>query len=159
MQYDNFQPFQTAGTALSFEFPPSRYEVWTSGQKLDSGLISNLIIKCNPSLENEENAQIQLIGKNQELDIYNELLLDFTYTSKDRIYVVTIAHDSNIEDYDSYKSFKTFIPPGFPLITRNFKHYDRDEPYCMSVFSSNGQIAKVSFSFGNNPRLLEFYYD
>lgn len=41
--------------------------------------------------------------------------------------------------------------------TRDYKYYDSNEPIFASVFTINHNVAKVSFSFGNPDKLIEFY--
>ena len=41
--------------------------------------------------------------------------------------------------------------------TRNHKYYDSNEPIFASVFTINHNVAKVSFTFGNPDRLIEFF--
>lgn len=41
--------------------------------------------------------------------------------------------------------------------TRDHKYYDSNEPIFASVFTINHNVAKVSFSFGNPDKLIEFY--
>jgi hypothetical protein len=41
--------------------------------------------------------------------------------------------------------------------TRDSKHFERNEPYCCNIFLQNGTIAKITFSFSNPEKLIEFY--
>jgi hypothetical protein len=42
-------------------------------------------------------------------------------------------------------------------ITRKGKIFNGNEPYCCSLFSINQKISKVTFSFSNPEKLIEFY--
>lgn len=41
--------------------------------------------------------------------------------------------------------------------TRGSKYYDSKEPIFVSVFTINHDVAKVSFSFANPDRLIDFF--
>jgi hypothetical protein len=154
--YDKRTPYQVANKALTFNFSPRRYEIWSGGQLIDNGLVEG-IIKCTPSFFSEVISEVKLIDFPDFINIGSTLLFDITFTSVDRIYLATVPRETNINDYNSFQSFKNNVPLGFQIITREKRDFDENEPYVCSVFTINNSIEKISFSFGNSPRLIEFY--
>ncbi|MBN8837694.1 MAG: hypothetical protein J0I09_10560 [Sphingobacteriia bacterium] len=71
------------------------------------------------------------------------------FTSNDRIMYVAIPEEDN---YIGIAGLRQII--GETRFRRNFQS---DEPYCCSVYFSNRQIVKVTFSFSNSGKLIEFY--
>lgn len=156
--YDKREPYQIAQKALSFNFSPNRYEVWSAGKMIAKNDIS-LRIQCIPSVLSEAQSEVKFYGLPDRLNIRDTLLFDITFTSNDRIYLATVPQETNIASYESFQSFKLNVPNGFQIETRKKRDFEINEPYVCSVFTVNNQIRKLSFSFGNEPRLIEFYHD
>ena len=154
--YDKREGYQIAEKSLEFTFKPSRYETWASGELIDKGSTSAKI-QCIPVFFDESKSEIKTFSLSDNLNLRDTLIFDMTFTSGDRIYIATVPQETNIEDYNSFQSFKTNVPFNFPIITREKRDFDINEPYVCSVFTQNNVIVKISFSFGNRPRLLEFY--
>lgn len=156
--YDKRESFHIAQEAISFVFRTSRYEIWSGGKLIDEGRV-NGHIQCMPSLFSKAQSEIKFFDLPEKLNVRHTLLFDITFTSNDRIYLATVPRQSNINHYDSFMNFKTNVPIGFPIETREKRDFDINEPYVCSVFTIDSTVKKVSFSFGNSPRLLEFYID
>ena len=88
------------------------------------------------------------------LNIKETLDFDIAYTSIDRILCSIIPMESNIYNSVAFRSFVANSPVGY---TRNYKLIDENEPFACSIFLINNCVAKMSFSFENNPRLIELY--
>ena len=153
--YDKRTPFQVIEKGLNFNYNPSKFEVWSGGQLTDSGQFSGLI-KCEQKGLESKNIVVTILDSLDEIEIDHILDFDLSYTSGDRIYLATVPKRSNISNYTSFQSFVSNVPWGFNIITREEKEFKENEPYVCSVFTINNNVVKVSFSFGNNPRLLEF---
>ncbi len=150
--YDKFTPFQIIKTGINFTFKPERYEIWQSGRCIENNTNIELIVS-----QNESTNKIFVESSSNKLNLSRHLEFDICYTSGDRIYCATVPEQTNIGNKDAFISFKTNIPFGFNIITRDFKKFEENEPYVCSIFLINKKVAKVSFSFENNSRLLEFY--
>ena len=83
--------------------------------------------------------------------ILSNFKFDRAITSGDRILFHIAAERSNIEN-TSVMLIENILGP-----TRSFKEFKSNEPILSSVFTINFNIAKISFSFGNPDRLIEFY--
>lgn len=156
--FDTFTPFQLIKLP-DFSFNPSRYEIWSSGKLYLQG-----DTKCIISMHMKEPTEIDIsrisvvINDNNLRDeILSNFTFDISYTSKDRILLTTVANTSNLDNYNSYLGLKSFIPVGFPLITRNSKSFILNEPFVASLFLINKKLSKLTFSIGINPKLIEFY--
>ncbi len=157
--YDRRTPFQIVKKALSFKFVPNRYEIWAGGKLIDKNYLYDGMMQCIPSIFSESQSEVKFFNFPQKLNIRHTLLFDMTYTSGDRIYLATVPKETNININPAFLSFKNNVPLGFPIITREKRDFDENEPYVCSIFTIDNIIKKVSFSFANNPRLLELYND
>jgi len=149
--YDQFEPYVSIRQGLDFDFQPERYEIWQKGQCIEHKTEIAFTVKQN------EKGQVLVSVSENDLNIKTNILFDMAYTSGDRIYCATVPSETNINNSDAFISFKANVPLGFKIITREFKFFDTNEPYVFSIFLMQNHIAKVSFSFENNPRLVEFY--
>jgi|GEM_PF-330182 hypothetical protein len=156
--YDKREPFQVAKKALNFNFNPSRFEEWENGKQIRRGELHGRV-QCIPSFFSEVISEVKFFDFPEELNIRHTLLFDMTFTSNDRIYLATVPKITNINAYDNFQIFKANVPFGFQIETREKGNFDENEPYVCSIFTTDGKIVKVSFSFGNRPRLIELYDD
>lgn len=153
--YDKYKGFLIV-QGLSFHFQARRYEVWQGGSLIANG-------NCNTRIEGtakESTSQVvqtKLYEIPLSVSISQDIMFGISYTSSDRIYLATVPSKTNINNYPSFMTFKMSVPLGFNIITIEEKFFSVDEPYACSIFTINGVIDKITFSFGNNPRLLEFY--
>lgn len=154
--FDKREPFQIITKGLNFAFKPRNYEIWSGGKKTKNGIFRGLI-ECSQDNSKSEGILIKISEQFRELQICETIKFDLCYTSSDRIYLATVPKYSNISEYVSFKSFVSNVPEGFPIITRVDKEFEINEPYVCSVYTIKNNVAKISFSFGNNPRLLEIF--
>ncbi len=154
--YDKRESYKISEKALSFNFQPNKYEIWAGGSQIDRGNLNGKI-QCIPSILSQSQSEIKVFNFPEKLNIRHTLLFDLTFTCGDRIHLATIPNETNINNYDSFRSFKSNVPLGFNIITRQKRDFEENEPYVCSVFTTNNKIVKISFSFGNQPRLLELY--
>ncbi len=83
--------------------------------------------------------------------IISQMKFDRATTSGERILFYIAAERTNVENA-SLSMLSSVL--GY---TRGHKYYDSNEPIFASVFTINHNVAKVSFTFGNPDRLIEFY--
>ncbi len=157
MTFDKFKPHIILEKALSFKFNPNKFELWSKGQLISNGSI-DAKIECIPVFFDPKKSEVKSYGLPTVLNIRDTLIFDLTFTSTDRIFMATVPKKTNIENYDSFKGFKENVPLDFPIITRDERTFEENEPYVCSIFLTNKIVSKISLSFGNNPRLLELFY-
>ena len=150
--YDSFQPFQVL-KKQNFHFQPSRYETWIGGKIVRSGKTRSLITAnvIGPEYDGKVNVTFMDANLNEELAPINEF--DLFLTARDRLQLITIPQTTN-STCVGISMFQTTIGP-----TSKHKDFERNEPYCCNLFLQEGIIVKVSFSFSNPEKLLEFYSD
>jgi len=156
--YDIREPYKITRKALSFCFNPNRYEIWKDNILVDKGIV-NGVVECKPSLTSKAKSEVTFFNFPKSLKIKKKLLLDMTFTCGDRIYLVTIPRNNNINDFEEFQIFKSNLPSDFPIETRESGFFTENEPYECSIFTINNKITKISFLFGNNPRLISLYND
>ena len=83
--------------------------------------------------------------------IVSQVKFDRATTSGERILFYIAAEQTNVQNTSLYMLSSML---GY---TRNHKYYDSNEPIFASVFTINHNVAKVSFTFGNPDRLIEFF--
>lgn len=154
--YDKRTPFQIITKGLNFVYKPKKYEIWSGGKKTKFGTFNGKI-ECIQNDLISDKAIIKISEQTKEIIIGDEIKFDLCYTSGDRIYLATVPKYTNINEYVSFKSFVQNVPIGFPIITRMEKEFGVNDPFVCSVYTINNNVAKVSFSFGNSPRLLELF--
>ncbi len=150
--FDQFEPFQKV-SKQNFAFQPSRFETWVGGKMLSSGR-TNAIIYANV-VQQEGSEKIELIFNDQALntELSHKNIFDEFVTATDRLQLIVIPEETNAEN-TAIMMFKMLIGA-----TRHRKNFTKSEPFCCNLFLQNGTIAKVTFSFSNPEKLLEFYND
>lgn len=148
--FDKFEPFKVL-QKQDFSFRPTRYETWIGGKMVASGKTNSIISAKVVTIENGEKMEVSFNDSelNNELAITN--IFDEFITSTDRLQLITIPNETNNENM-GILMFKMNIGA-----TRNSKNFSRSEPYCCNLFMQSGKIAKVTFSYSNPEKLLEFY--
>lgn len=152
-QFDNWPPFQDF-SFQEFHFPVDRYEEWESGRMIESKEVHfDIRFKYNSGgfLSREVSIDVQLVGNPMFPKIVSNIKFDRATTSGDRILFYIAAERSNVQN-PSLAMLSSIL--GY---TRDDKHYESNEPILASVFTINHNVAKISFTFGNPDRLVEFY--
>jgi len=150
--FDNFEPFLRV-EKQDFDFQATRYETWMKGQMIGSGS-TTAVISARVVSENGEDKMAILFDTpslNKELSQKN--IFDEFVTSKDRLQLITIPDQTNVENM-GIMMFKMNLGA-----TRQHKEFNNNEPYCCNLFLQNGVISKVTFSYSNPEKLVEFYND
>ena len=149
--YDQFKPFGKINQGLNFKFMPERYEIWQNGECIENRTSIMFNVK------QDEKGKVHVSVSENKLNIKSTIIFDMAYTNGNRILCATVPMETNINNSDAFLSFKTHVPLGFDIITCKSKFFDENEPYAFSIFLIQNNVVKVSFSFENNPRLVEFY--
>ncbi|WP_295676729.1 hypothetical protein [uncultured Mucilaginibacter sp.] len=134
-----------------FYFQPSRYELWIDGNLLNSGKTDHEIRATVISEHGEEKIKINFDDSKLHHEIKQFNVFDKFMTSNDRLQLITIPADTNA-DCVGLSMMQRLVGA-----TRQEKNFDRNEPYCCNLFTINGIISKVTFSYSNPEKLLEFY--
>jgi hypothetical protein len=151
--YDKFKALQILDKQ-DFGFTPTRYEIWEGGKMTAHGKTKASIIATTTIINGEEKVVVTYNepGLNPQLALNNTF--DEFVTSADRLQLITIPNQTNAENSMAIKMFKMTLGP-----TRDFKHFNENEPYCCNLFIKEGNIDKITFSFSSPEKLMEFYSD
>lgn len=144
--FDQHEP-QSSLKKVPFSFVPNRYEIWEQGKMTSSGKTSNQI---NATVEdNLVKVTFQDNNLNNQLSKENDF--ELFRASTDRLQLVSIPKISN-SSCVGLNVLRQFV--GTTCEEKNFMY---NEPYCCNLFTIDEKIAKITFSFSNPERLIEFY--
>lgn len=149
-QWPYFQDF----SFKEFYFPVDRYEEWEEGRLVQSDEIHfNIRFKYNSGwlLNKKVSIDVKLVDNPLPHKILSNITFDKATTNGDRILFYIAAEQTNATN-PALIQLSTML--GF---TRKSKYYDSKDPIFASVYTINHKVAKVSFSFENPDRLIEFY--
>lgn len=152
-QFDNWPMFQDF-SFQEFHFPVDRYEEWEPGRIVASGEVHfNIRFKYNSGGLFSRKTSIDVLLDNNPMPkkIISSVKFDRATTNGERILFYIAAEQTNVQN-TALLMLSSML--GY---TRDHKYYDSNEPIFASVFTINHNVAKVSFSFGNPDRLIEFY--
>lgn len=151
--FDTFQAHQFF-KKFPFTFQATRFEIWQDGEMVKNGKTSNRIVA---EVQQESNQNDILKVSNTDTLLFSEIAslnsFDTVFTLQDRIIIVTIPEPSN-RDNVGIMSLRTTSG-----VTRPGKRFNKNEPFCCSLFLTNKKISKITFSFSNPEKLIEFYSD
>ena len=152
-QFDNWPMFQDF-SFQEFHFPVDRYEEWEDGRIAASGEVHfNIRFKYNAGRIFSRKISIDVTLDNNPMPkkIMSKVKFDRATTNGERIMFYVAAEQTNVQNA-ALAMLSSML--GY---TRKHKKYDSNEPIFASVFTINHNVAKVSFSFGNPDRLIDFY--
>ena len=144
---DTFTPFQTFEFD-SFTFKPTRYEEYSKGKLLSSGM-TNLTIQCKKELSGL--IQVQLINNDIKTKIVSTFVFDTLFTLEDRLQLTIFPKITNVQD-STFSILKHIIN-----YTREEKNFSSIEPIVGHIFTNNMNMVKMQFKMANPERLIEFY--
>ena len=152
--YDNYNERQLV-TLGNFNYQSTRFEVWSGGKMIDTESLDTVvklktISNSNPS---ENSIEIEIISSSIMKHLPFKFSFDTAYSNGNRILLGIMAEKTNYDNYDSYSVFKSIAP----FITRSEKKFDLNEPFACSLFTIQGQIAKITFTTAGTKSLVEFY--
>jgi hypothetical protein len=148
--FDKFEPFLNL-QMQDFNFQPTRYEIWVGGQMVNSGKMNSQIKATVIKQNSVELVEIAFIDNNLNNELATKNIFDKYVTATDRLQLITIPEETNSENI-GIMMFKMTIGA-----TRANKDFSRNEPFCCNLFLQEGVLAKVTFSFSNPEKLIEFY--
>jgi hypothetical protein len=148
--FDKFQPLQRV-PKQNFAFQPVRYETWIGGQMVASGKTKSLISANVITQDNTEKVEISFNDLNLEKELASKNMFDEFVTSNERLQLITIPKETNVENMGIMALTMALG------VTRQKKNFSHNEPYCCNLFLQQGAIVKMTFSFSNPEKLIEFY--
>lgn len=151
--YDTFEPFKQLDIQ-EFNFKPNRFEIWKGGKMIDSGITNDVIRATECETENGNGALITVNDSELFQLISHENYFDVFMTSKDRLQLVKVPSSGNGDENMGITMFKMTVGA-----TRSHTDFQDNEPYCCNLFLKEGKIDKITFSFSNPEKLIEFYSD
>lgn len=147
---DQLEPFKIF-LLEKLDFNPNRFEVYQGGKLVNSGRTS-MQIKVNAINKNiVSNNNIKVVIENNNLSnlLDSVASFDMVMTLHDRFIALILPEQSNIDDI-MFSTFKYAIN-----CTRREKNFNDKEPLCMSLFTENGKVVKVSFKVYSPETLIE----
>jgi len=154
--YDRYEAYDNIDWQDTL-FQPSRFEIWRNGQKIEAGKMSN---PKPMTLKLEDNSQ-GLLGITQiKVTHLEPILYDFLRYENwfdmykpqgNRMILITVPSETNA----------TCI--GMLTMQQRWPHsrysyqFKENEPFACSLFTVQGQLAKVTFSLDNPETLVELY--
>ena len=150
--FDKFEPFEVL-QKQDFAFHPIRYETWLEGKMIDSGKTNSVINAKVIVVDEEEKMEISFNETKLNNELANKNIYDEFITAKDRLQLITIPDETNNQNM-GIQMLKMIIGA-----TRQQKYFNSNEAYCCNLFLQDGIITKVTFSFSNPEKLIEFYYE
>jgi hypothetical protein len=146
MEFDSFDSFSEL-PLQPFTFLPEKFELWQNQKLTESGLTNKIIsayimnnkiiIQFNDSILN------QIVA--------NKIEFDNLVTAQDRLRYINIPSETNTS-CSGIETLRMVYGD-----TREKKDFSSIEPYCCNIFLKNKKLAKITFSFSNPVKLLEFY--
>ena len=149
-QFDKFEPFKRL-QKQDFAFRPTSYETWQGGKMVDSGKTNSIINAKVVSVDGDEKMEVTFNDSKLNNELVNINIFDEFVTSNDRLQLITIPNETNSQNMGIHM-FQMIIGA-----TRHQKNFNSNEPYCCNLFLLKGKIAKVTFSYSNPEKLVEFY--
>ena len=147
---DKLEPFKVF-LLEKLDFAPNSYEVYQAGRLIDYGYTS-MRIKVqsrNKSTVSQDNILVFIENNNLSSILDNTASFDMVMTLHDRFIALILPEQSNINDV-MFSTFKFAVN-----CTRKEKHFCDKEPLCMSMFTENGNVVKLSFKVYSPETLIE----
>lgn len=150
--FDKFEPFQGL-QKQNFAFQPTRYETWVAGKMVSSGRTNSIIYANVVQQDGTEKVEVTFNDQTLNTELSQKNIFDEFVTATDRLQLIVIPEETNVENV-AIMMFKMTIGA-----TRKRKNFINTEPFCCNLFLQSGTIAKITFSFSNPEKLIEFYND
>jgi len=151
--YDKYPSLQRLDKQ-DFGFLPTRYEIWKAGQITESGKTNMPIVAKVLQEDGKDIVGVMFVDPKLNNEIAPQQYYDDFVTSADRLMLLTVPQQTNAENTMAIQMFKMTIGT-----TRAFKNFSANEAYCCNLFTIDGNIEKITFSFSNPEKLIEFYND
>ena len=148
--YDKFEPFYKVDNT-TFTFTPSRYEIWFEGKMINSGKSTLPIYFIATEIDDEDKMRVTIYDYNLFNEIEEKPVFDVFMTAGDRLQLLTLPDETDTT-CGGIIALKGAIGA-----TRHHKNFKSNEPYCCNLFWQGGKLVKITFSFSNPEKLIEFY--
>jgi hypothetical protein len=135
----------------SFTFIPNRYEIWSDGKMIALEKINSPIVAKIINIDGKEKIEINFLDRILNDKLAQSNIYDIFRTSGDRLQLITIPSETNSKCVGII-AMQTILGA-----TRQRKDFLTNESYCCNLFTVNGIIEKITFSFSNPEKLIEFY--
>lgn len=145
--FDKFKALNRVNIA-GFVFVSTRYELWDKGN-LTKAKNSPSKISCTVTLSGTFMLEIE--ESSLESDIAKKQLYDIAVSQNDRLQLLILPSETNLKSVGLVNLTTVFGA------TRDEKEFKYNEPFCCNLFFVQGKLVKVTFSYSNPDRLLEFY--
>lgn len=147
---DQLEPFQVF-LLERLDFAPNSFEVYQGGRLINRGHTSMKIkvMANNKSIVCQDNIRITIEDNNLSNILNSTAFFDVVMTLHDRFIALILPEQSNIDDI-MFETFKHIVS-----CTRDEKHFRDKEPLCMSMFTENGNVVKISFKVYHPETLIE----
>lgn len=149
---DQLEPFKVF-LIESLDFSPNSYEVYQGGKLIDRGCTSmNIRVRscCKNSVQ-QDNIRVFIDNNNLSSILENMASFDIVMTLQDRFIALILPEISNIDDV-MFTTFRWIVN-----CTRKEKNFREKEPLCMSMFTDNGRVVKMSFKVYSPETLIELF--
>ena len=147
---DQLEPFKVF-LLERLDFAPNSYEVYQNGNLIDQGYTSmNIKVRSNSKVSvSPNNIQVFIESNNLSTILDSKASFDMVMTLQDRFIAITLPEESNIDDI-MFTTFRCVVN-----CTRKEKNFKDKEPLCMSMFTENGNVVKMSFKVYSPETLIE----
>ena len=147
---DQQQPFLTFFIER-VDFSPEKFKVYQDGQLKKQGSTS-MIIRMRTKNQIpvcQDNIQVSIENNNLTEILDSTALFDTVMSLHDRLIALILPEQTNIQD-TMFALFKQVV-----ACTRYEKFFKEKEPICMSIFTDNGYVVKMSFKVYSPETLIE----
>jgi hypothetical protein len=151
--FDTHTPYQFL-VPYSFNFQAHRFEEWKNGKMISEGKpieFSGIVFTANKTEEDEYISVMALDDEFEKLVDFFSTNFEKVFTLHDRIILVSIPPPSN-KDIAGILALRETSG-----VTRFTADFGEKEPYCCSLYTIKGEVFKITFSFSNPERIVEFY--
>ena len=148
--FDNFESYKSV-SKQNFSFHPSRFEMWIGGEMVRDGATNQSINAKPVIIDNVQKMEITFNDVSLSNELAQNNIFDEFVTANDRLQLLILPAKTNVEN-TGIMFLKMILGA-----TREIKNFNRNEPFCCNLFLQKGIIVKVTFSYSNPEKLLEFY--
>lgn len=147
---DQLEPFKVF-LLDKLDFAPNSYEVYQGGKEIDRGHTSMKIRvrSCDKTSVSQDNIHVSIENNNLSTILEDTASFDLVMTLHDRFIAIILPERSNIDD-TMFALLKCVVNT-----TRKEKNFRNKEPLCMSMFTENGNVVKISFKVYSPETLIE----
>lgn len=138
---------------FDFTFVTSRYEVWMNQKKVKyDKVVTTIVGKVIPY---DDSSKVKVFVNIPELsqELADNTIFDIFVSQTDRLQLLIIP-EITATDCNGLVAVRTVFGPSMKS-----KNFAKNEPYCCSLFFKDSKLNKVTFSFSNPGKLIEFYCD